>query len=208
MILPSGSEVRATRTRDVYTEPLWYAGYTRARHEKRVAEQLRQRSVECFLPLYETVHRWQNGRHCVQLPLFPGYLFVRIALRERMRVLQVPSLVDLVGFNGIPVPLPDMEIDTMREVLSSGLIAQPYPYLAAGTRVEIRSGPLRRLTGVLLRRHGQRRLVLSVDLIQRSVIVDLDEADVTPIVERGVSKDWSGFCTASVESTAPATQLH
>src|SRR5262252_8272695 len=82
--------------------PLWYAAYTASRHEKTVAEHLRQRDVECFLPLYETIRQWNNGRHRVQMPLFPGYVFVRIEMRDRMRVLQVPGLVQLVTFQGAP----------------------------------------------------------------------------------------------------------
>src|ERR1700739_2882765 len=86
----------------VKSELLWYAGYTASRHEKRVAEHFAQRGVEHFLPLYETIHRWNNGRHRVQLPLFPGYIFVHIALREKLRVLDVPGFVRLGGFNKLP----------------------------------------------------------------------------------------------------------
>src|SRR6266481_1270072 len=78
------------------SQMLWYAGYTSSRHEKRVAEHFAQRGVEHFLPLYETIHRWNNGRHRVQLPLFPGYIFVRIALQDRQRVIEVPGFVRLV----------------------------------------------------------------------------------------------------------------
>jgi len=107
---------------NVPTETLWYAGYTASRHEKRVAEHFAQRGVEHFLPLYETIHRWNNGRHRVSLPLFPGYIFVRIALQERLRVLEVPGFVRLVGFNTLPQPLPESDIDKMREALSRGVL--------------------------------------------------------------------------------------
>ncbi|HXQ35946.1 MAG TPA: transcription termination/antitermination NusG family protein, partial [Anaerolineales bacterium] len=82
------------------SQMFWYAAYTSSRHEKTVAEHLRQREVECFLPLYETVHRWNNGRHRVQLPLFPSYVFVRMGVRDKLRVLQVPGLAQLVSFQG------------------------------------------------------------------------------------------------------------
>src|ERR1700757_5213534 len=104
----------------------WYAAYTVARHEKTVAEHLRQRDVECFLPLYDTVRRWNNGRHLVQAPLFPGYVFVRMTLRDKLRVLQVPGLVQLVTFQGAPAPLPDSEVEKLRGALASGVTAQPY----------------------------------------------------------------------------------
>lgn len=158
--------------------PRWYAAYTSARHEKRVAEHLRQREVECFLPLYETIHRWNNGRHRVQLPLFPGYVFVRICLRDKLRVLQAPGLAQLVSFNGAPAPLPETEIDTLRNALSAGVFAQPYRYLTVGSRVEICRGPLQGLRGILLRHQGQFRVVLSVEMILRSIIVEIDAGDV------------------------------
>jgi transcription antitermination factor NusG len=164
-----------------HSQALWYAGYTAARHEKRVAKHLAQRGVEHFLPLYETIRHWNNGRHRVQFPLFPGYVFVRIALGERRRVLEVPGFVRLVGFRGIPCPLPESDINTMREGLSAGVLAEPYRYLTAGTRVEIRSGPLQGMTGILLRRQNKYRVVLSIDLIQRSMVVEVDASEVIPV---------------------------
>jgi transcription antitermination factor NusG len=167
--------------KNVPTETLWYAGYTASRHEKRVAEHFAQRGVEHFLPLYETIHRWNNGRHRVQLPLFPGYIFVRIALRDRLRVIEVPGFVRLVGFNNLPYPLPEADINRMKDALSKGVLAEPYPYLTAGTRVEIRNGPLQGMTGILLRRQNRCRVVVSVDLIMRSMIVEVEAGDVVPV---------------------------
>lgn len=163
-----------------YRQPFWYAGYTAARHEKRVAEHLSQRGVEHFLPLYETVHRWKNGRHRVSLPLFPGYIFVRIPLQERLRVLEVPGFVRLVGFNALPEPLPDTDVEKMKNALSHGVVAEPYPYLTAGTRVEVRRGPLTGMTGILLRRQNKHRVVISIDLIMRAMVVDVAAEDVAP----------------------------
>ena len=158
----------------------WYAGYTASRHEKRVAEHLAQRGVEHFLPLYDTVHRWKNGRHRVQLPLFPSYVFVRMSLRDRLRVLEVPGFVRLVSFNGLPFPLPDTDINTMRDALGNGVLAEPYPYLTVGTRVEIKNGPLKGMPGILLRRRNKFRVVISVDLIMRSMAVEVEASDVIP----------------------------
>jgi transcription antitermination factor NusG len=159
----------------------WYAAYTRSRHEKVVAEALQQRTVEHFLPLYETVRKWKNGRFKVQLPLFPGYLFVHIALRDRLRVLQVPGVVRLIGFNGVPAPLPQVELEIIRSALSTGVEAAPHPYLRVGQRVRITSGPMEGLQGILLRRRGRPRVVVSVDLIMRSVALDIDAAQVEPL---------------------------
>src|SRR5581483_11324753 len=116
---------------DIYSQTLWYAAYTASRHEKRVSEQLGDRGIENFLPLCDAVHRWKNGRHRVQLPLFPGYVFVRIAMCERLRTLQVPGLVRLVGFSGVPFPLPETDINALRNALGAGVTAEPYPYLTA-----------------------------------------------------------------------------
>jgi transcription antitermination factor NusG len=165
----------------VQNEMFWYAGYTASRHEKRVAEHFTQRGVEHFLPLYETIHRWNNGRHRIQLPLFPGYIFVHIALRDRMRVIEVPGFVRLVGFSGLPVPLPESGIVAMRKAMAMGINAQPHPYLTAGSRVEVVRGPFQGMRGILLRRRGKCHFVLSLDLIMRSMAVDVDACDVIPV---------------------------
>ena len=159
----------------------WYAAYTRSRHEKVVAEALEKRTVEHFLPLYETVRTWKNGRFKVELPLFPGYLFVHIALRDRLQVLQAPGVVRLVGFNGVPAALPQDEVEIIRSALRKGIEAEPHPYLRVGQRVRITSGPMEGLQGILLRRRGRPRVVVSVDLIMRSVALDIDAAQVEPV---------------------------
>jgi transcription antitermination factor NusG len=164
----------------VYVEPRWYAAYTSANHEKRVAEQLGVRSVEFYLPVYSSVRRWKDRRVTLQLPLFPGYIFVRLALRDRMRVLQVPGLARLVGFNGRPFPLDDQEIDGLRRALEAGLRATPHPYLTVGRRVRITAGPLAGRTAILQRRKGSARFVVSMDLIQRSILVDLTADSIEP----------------------------
>lgn len=160
--------------------PRWYAIYTKARHEKRVAEQLAQKSVKTLLPLYESVQHWRNGRHRVLFPLFPGYAFVRILLSNRREVLKVPGVVRLVGFGNGPVPLRDEDIEGLRRGLVSGISLSPHPYLTAGRRVCVVSGPLEGMRGILVRRKGEFRLVVSLDLIMRSVIADVDVADIRP----------------------------
>jgi transcription antitermination factor NusG len=169
-----------------YLELRWYAAYTCANHEKRVREQLEPRSIESYLPLYEAVRRWKDRRMRLQLPLFPGYVFVRMALVDRLRVLQVPSVVRLVGFNGHLAALPDAEIEGLKNGLACGVRAEPHPFLTAGRRVRIKGGPLEGREGILLRRKGSLRVVLSIELIHRSIVVDVDVADVQPLT-RGVN---------------------
>jgi transcription antitermination factor NusG len=164
-----------------YQEQRWYAAYTSANHEKRVAEQLGIREVEFFLPSYASVRRWKDRRVTLQMPLFPGYVFVRMALRDRLQVQQVPGVAHLVGFDGTPAALPDAEIEALRASLESGVRAEPHPYLAAGRRVRLKSGPLTGMQGILLRRKGNFRVVISIELIQRSLVVQVDAADVETV---------------------------
>jgi transcription antitermination factor NusG len=164
-----------------YLELHWYAVYTCANHEARVAAEIKVRDIEHFLPVYESVRRWKDRRVSLHLPLFPGYVFVRLALRDRLRVLQIPSVARLIGFNGQPAALPDEQIAILRSGLSERLRVQPHPFLTVGRRVRITNGPLAGLEGSLQRRKGKLHVVLSLDLIQRSVRAAVDLADIEPL---------------------------
>ena len=159
----------------------WYAAYTSANREKRVAQQLGAWEVEYFLPLYASIRRWKDRRVELELPLFPGYVFVRILLGDRLRVLQVPGLAQLVGFGGVPAALPAEEIEALRSSLAHGVRAEPHPFLAKGRRVRVKAGPLTGVEGILTRRRNRARFVLSVEPIQRSVAVEVDVADLEPL---------------------------
>jgi transcription antitermination factor NusG len=161
-----------------WLEQHWYAVYTCANHERHVASEIEAREVEHFLPVYRSVRRWKDRHVSLELPLFPGYVFVRLALRDRLRVLQIPSVVRLVGFTGQPAALPDAEMEILRSGFSKGLRAEPHPLLTVGRRVRITGGPFAGLEGVLKRKKSHLRVVVSLDLIQRSVAVDVDAADV------------------------------
>jgi transcription antitermination factor NusG len=161
-------------------EQNWYVVYTWAHHEKRVAQQIKQRRISCFLPVYRSVRRWKDRRKELELALFPSYVFVRMALNDRLRVLQMAGVVRFVSFNGHPVALPESEMEALMNGLASGVRAQPHPYLTVGRRVRVRSGPLAGTQGFLARRKDRFRLVLRLELIMRSVAVDIDEADVEP----------------------------
>ena len=164
-----------------YLEPRWYAAYTSANHEKRVAVQLGQRSVEHFLPLYDSVRRWKDRKVQLQLPFFPGYVFVRLALRDRLQVLQVPGVAKLVGFNGLPCALPDAEIEAIQTCLTRKAGLEPHPYVQVGRRVRVMAGPLQGLEGIVVRKKNRVRFVISLDLIQRSAAVEVDAADLQPV---------------------------
>jgi transcription antitermination factor NusG len=119
----------------------------------------------------------------IELPLFPSYVFVRLALRYRLHILQIPSVVRLVGFNGHPTALPERAVEALREGLAWQLKAQPHPYLTVGRRVRIKSGPLSGLEGILVRKKGNFRVILSIDLIMRSVTAQVELSDLERIRE-------------------------
>jgi transcription antitermination factor NusG len=173
-----GAELYAANEAQAFVQPLWYAAYTRANHERRVADQLAERGVENFLPQYESVRKWKDRKVRLQMPLFPGYVFVHLALQNRLKVLQVPGVACLVGFAGRPAALPDEEFVKIRGLLKQGLLAEPHPYLKAGQRVRVRSGPLAGMEGIVLRRKNGCRLVISLELIQRAMAVDINSTDV------------------------------
>lgn len=163
------------------TQTHWYAAHTNSRHEKKVAGQLEGRGVENFLPLYEAVHRWKDRNCRLQVPLFPGYLFVRIRPEEKLRVLTTPGVVRLVGPKGHPSPILDHEIDQIRAYLQLRLPAEPYPYLSEGIRVRIVAGPLAGQEGILIRRKGTFRVVISLDQIMRSIVLNVPVCDIEPL---------------------------
>jgi transcription antitermination factor NusG len=159
-------------------ETHWYVAQTCSRHEKKVNEQLLHRHVETFLPLYTAIHNWKDRRKKVDLPIFPGYLFVRIPLEERLRILELPGVVRFICSKGRPIPLSDDDIGALRNGLAKKVKAEPYPFLTVGQRVRVKSGPLEGMSGILIRKKQQYRVVLSLDPIGRSVAVEVDISDI------------------------------
>lgn len=162
------------------TGDCWYAAYTCTHHEKRVAQQLSEHCIENFLPLYRSVRRWKDRRKELDLPLFPGYVFVHMASQDRLRVLRLPGVVHIVSFNGRPASLPAEEIETLRSGLKHHVYVEPHPYLRVGRKVKIVQGPLAGLEGILVRKKEGFRLVISVNAIMRSLAVEVDFLDVRP----------------------------
>ncbi|MCU1247635.1 MAG: uncharacterized protein JWQ49_664 [Edaphobacter sp.] len=156
--------------------PRWYAAYTLPRHEKVVADRLAQQSVESYLPQYPAVRCWNQRRVEIDLPLFPGYVFVKMLLADRTRILSRPGIIRIVSFNGHPAVLPEEEIENLKASLAIWK-ATPYPFLTAGKQVRIRSGPFAGLQGRILRRKGKVRLVVTLELIQSAMLLELDAAE-------------------------------
>ena len=181
MHLASVESQKLVSCRESLAELPWYALHTCANHEKVVARQLELRSFESFLPLYEKMSRWKDRQIKVQLPLFSGYVFVRMALSEKLRALQIPGVVRLVGFGGQAAPIDGDEMQALKRGLEGGRLAEPWPYLSVGRRVRIKSGPLQGLEGVLVRKKSICRFVLSLHLIQRSMAVEVNAGDLEPM---------------------------
>jgi transcription antitermination factor NusG len=177
----SNRQAAIPRLPEDYYIPRWYAAYTCPRHEKYVTRQAQERELDCFLPVYHSLRRWKDRRKEIELALFPGYVFVHIPLKDRLRVLQIPGVVHLVSFNGMPAALPDTDIEGLRAGLEKQVCVLPHPYLKVGRKVLVRSGPMRGMQGILTRKKDRVRLVVSLELIMRSVAVEVDAADVEPL---------------------------
>jgi transcription antitermination factor NusG len=159
----------------------WYAVHIRSRHEKRVAERLTSQSLETFLPLHRSRHTWKNGQHVdVDLPLFPCYLFAKVSVHDRVRLLQHPGVLGFAASSIKPTVIPDDEISTLMAATKT-LRAEPHPYLNSGDRVRIVAGPLMGMAGILTRRKQAYRVVLCVEAIMRSIVVEVSEFDIVPL---------------------------
>jgi transcription antitermination factor NusG len=161
----------------------WYALHTRARHERPVELRLRDEGMETFLPTTMEVHRWSDRKKKVELPLFSCYVFVRCALTEedRTRVYRVESVHGFVGSRGASLPIPDEQIESIQKVLAQTAPWRSYPFLKAGQRVRVRGGAMDGVEGIFLSENGDHSLIISVDVLQRSMAVRIDGYDVEPV---------------------------
>ncbi len=150
------------------------------RHEKQVAHQLHWLGVEHFLPLYDEVRAWADRRMRVRLPLFPGYLFVKVNHLEKRKVVELSGVIGFVGIGTSPTPLDELEIVRLRRGLME-LCGMPHPFLKVGECVRIQSGPFAGAQGVLVRQAGTSRVVICMDVIQQAVAVEIDISCLKPI---------------------------
>jgi transcription antitermination factor NusG len=177
---------------DMRFMPMWFAVFTSPRHEKRVEQHLSHRDIEHYLPLYRSPRKWRNGLKVVlDLPLFPGYIFVRIKRTERVRVLEVPGVLAIVGGTaGKMAPLPEAEVEALRSGLHLRR-AEPHALLTVGQRARIRSGALAGLEGIVVRKKNSLRVVLTMDMIMQSIAVEVDGEELEP-VDSGVLNGSGG----------------
>ena len=155
----------------------WYVAYTCGRHEKYLADQCEQHGITAFLPLYSVQRQWKQRRAKVFLPLFPSYVFVRMALAERFRVLSLPGMVSLVCFHGLPAVVPDAQIEALRKAVTLGR-AEPCAYLQSGKRVRVTAGPLVGMEGIIQEVKSDVRVIVSFEWMNRSVSISLDATEV------------------------------
>ena len=177
-------------------EPYWYALYTRHQHEKSVARILGCQGFEIFLPTHQIAHQWKDRIKPLSLPLFPCYVFIKGNLERRVDIVKTPGLYAIVSSGGQPAAIPPVEIESLRRVVESGAAAEPHPFLKCGDFVRIKRGPLAGIQGILVRKKNIYRLILSVDMLAKSVAVEVDAL----LVER-LNGESPGPC--SVGDQAP-----
>ena len=168
-------------------QPQWFALTVKPNHERAAAQSLEAKALEAFLPLYRARRRWSDRIKELELPLFAGYVFCRFAALERAHALATPGVTSVVGFGHTPAPVPEAEIESVRAMVSSGLPLSPWPFLRVGERVRIEAGPLCGVEGILMQVKDAWRVVVSVELLQRSVAAEV-ERDVVAVVGGGACK--------------------
>ena len=159
----------------------WWALYTRHQHEKTVAEILRTKGVEVFLPLYASVRRWKDRNKILQMPLFPGYVFVRGVVAQRLHVMTTPGVHMILSQGDRAALIPEDEIQAIRQTIEGNYHVEPHPFLKCGERVRVKRGSLCGVEGILVRKKNVFRLVLSVQMLAQAVAVEIDAADVEPV---------------------------
>jgi transcription antitermination factor NusG len=175
-------DIEAINSHDPTTvDQRWYALIVRPNHDKKVERSLGNRGLPALSPVYRSRRAWRDRQKDVDLPLFPGYVFCRFSYEQRLVALGTPGIRSVVSFGRKPHPIPEDEIEAVRSIMKSGLPAMPWPYLKAGQRVRLVGGCLDGLPGTLIREKEVCRLVVTVEILMRSVAVEVDRASVSPI---------------------------
>jgi transcriptional antiterminator RfaH len=159
----------------------WYALQLKARFEKVVAQHLRGKGYEEYLPTYRSRRHWSDRVKEIELPLFPGYIFCKFDVTDRYPLLVIPGVTSVVSSAGTPISVPEQEIIAIQRVVSSGMRYGPWPGMGVGQAVEVKYGPLRGLEGMVVEVKQNHHLIISVNLLRRWVSVEIDRDSVTPI---------------------------
>jgi transcription antitermination factor NusG len=156
----------------------WYAVRVKGRQEVQVSQILRFKGYETLVPLYKATKKWSDRNKVVELPLFPSYIFCQFDPQIQGKIISTPGVTSIVGFGQGPVPVSEDEIASLKILMQSGAECGPHSYFHAGEEVEVLSGPLTGIKGVVVSSGRKMRLVISVELIQGSVAVEVDESSV------------------------------
>ena len=159
----------------------WYAVRVRSNFERITGTHLHERGFEEFIPCYKVERRWSDRKKQIDQFLFPGYVFCRFNPQNRLLVLTAPGVVDVVGWGKVPEPIPDEEIERVRKMVESGVLVTPWPYLELGQTVLIEQGPLAGTEGILIEVKGRCRLVVSINLLKRSISAEVERSCVRPV---------------------------
>ncbi len=175
-----GVSVVPISTDTMAREARWFAIQTRARHEKKVDDLLREKGITAFLPLSKELHHWSDRQKVVHQPLFSGYLFVHIpeSPEARRAVITTVGVCWFVGNRGMGLPIPEKQIMDVQTILKSNVAYAPFPFMRLGQRVRIRGGCLDGIEGILVCKDSDRRVVVSVELVRRSLAVKIDGYDL------------------------------
>jgi transcription antitermination factor NusG len=160
---------------------LWYALKVRPRFERSVVTHLQSRGYDPFLPCYAVKRQWSDRVKSIELPLFPGYVFCQFDIKARFPIVTTPGVSFVVGIGRVPEPIAHTEIESIRSVIASGLHYEPYPYLTLGQLVQVERGALSGLVGLITDLKNGSRLIISINLLKRSVSTEIDRGWVTPI---------------------------
>lgn len=173
-------EIDVLQPPDKILTEAWYAVYTKHHHEKKAKEVLVHKGFDVLLPLYEALHKWKDRNKKISLPVFPCYLFLRTNLDRKREILTTPGVFWLVENAGRACPIPESDIDAIGKIIRNGVPVEPHPYLKCGEFVRVRTGPLTGIRGILTRIKNRCRVVLSVELLQKSIAVEVDATMVEP----------------------------
>lgn len=157
----------------------WYALYVRSRHEKFVSDELNKKNIETYLPVREVTRHWSDRKKIIHQPLFSGYVFVKVALKDRWDILNTAGVVRFVGPSAArPIEVREEDLKTMQKFLKEKVQLDPFPYLKEGQRVYVRSGPFKGAEGFVVRKEDHCRLVLSLDALMQSISIRIDQANI------------------------------
>jgi transcription antitermination factor NusG len=174
----------------------WFAILARTGRERNATSLLENTGYECYLPVSKFVRKWSDRVKRTEVPLFPGYFFCRMNPNNRLPVLTTPGVIQIVGIGKTPVAVEEQEIVAIQRAGKSGIPIMPWPYMEVGQVARIQEGPLKGLTGIVVKIKSSAKLVLSVSLLQRSVAVEIDRSWITEAAAGTAAADAARYAAS------------